>query len=159
MHHSDQVETIITDDSPVAQVAHLRILSASLVPKEGHVVPSAAEMRALLGPEMEEYLDEEAEQIQSAVEKAYPSGHASGSRVIRDQSGELEAEQMDATVGRKGDWVAVGSVTGYNGPSRKGKEREVFATLEDEVRACFHNLRGQSSAWCPKTRLTQMDCS
>lgn len=111
-------------------------------------------MRALLGPEMEEYLDEEAEDVQAAVERASSSGAASGSRVVRDGRGEVEGggteEQMGVTVGRKGDWVAIGGVTGYNGPSRKGKEREVFATLEDEVKACFHNLRGQSSTpRCP----------
>lgn len=99
-------------------------------------------MRELLGPEMEEYLDEEAEDVRDAAAGAQPSSVASTSRV---QLEVIEDEEVnDITVGRQGNWVGVGGVTGYNSPSWKGKERVVFESLEDEVRACFHNLRGRS---------------
>ncbi|KAL7411096.1 hypothetical protein BDY24DRAFT_343422 [Mrakia frigida] len=139
----DQLQPIITDSSPVAQVAHLRIVAASLVPKPNHIVPSPAEMRALLGrDEVEEYLDEEAEEVRDVVLEVRPEGGVASTSRVEVAMGKLEEAEMGVTVGRKGKWVAVGGVTGYNEvKSRKGKERAGFETLEEEVTECFWNLR------------------
>lgn len=104
-------------------------------------------MREILGPETEEYLDEEAEEVRDQVEGvASTSSRVSLEKKKSGETEEREEEEMAVMVGRRGNWVAVGGVTGYNWrTSRKGKEREVFESSEDEVRACFHNLRGSYS--------------
>lgn len=127
------------DASPVAPVAHLRILKATLQAKEDFQPLTSAAARALLDEALEDtdevYMDEDSLDIRDKVVKGSDGGPdvkglQLGQDVVLEGTGGVERSE-------RGGWVCVGGVTGVPPQSS-----EAGLSLDEEVHSLFRNLKG-----------------
>lgn len=127
------------DASPVAPVAHLRIIKASLQAKEDFQPLTSAAARALLDEALEDtdevYMDEDSLDIREKVVKGTDGGPdveglQLGQDVVLEGTGGVERSE-------RGGWVCVGGVTGVPAQSS-----EAGLSLDEEVHNLFRNLKG-----------------
>lgn len=147
--HSDETTIVTTDPSDFAPVAHLKIQRASLVPKPDHRIPSNKELLELLGGEPD-LLDDEAESVRGSAADSWRISSPSDERNAKEESnaspGPVE-NSGETSFARRGGWVAVGGVTAFNGKDKRQAKAGPFKDIEDEVVACFQNLRGALRAF------------
>lgn len=124
----------------MAPVAHLQIVSASLIAKPDYIRPDSASLKALLVRDDDGYLDEEARDLANEIASLSPLtagtfSPAGATDQVDQTASPYQPRALSASAFREG-WSTF-SIDGGN--------VNQAASLETEVRACFGHLRGELS--------------
>lgn len=141
----DQTTTVVSDSSPFSTVAHLHLDSVSLspdpkpdVPAQESFVELQARIRSTIDVGVPPVLDEAAQEWEEAARRAYEvveadSALASSSTPVAEQEAEPTARARRANDG----WLYVSEIVAPVEARR--------CEIEEEVRACFEALEGESA--------------
>ena len=146
---STKTTTVVSNPDPFSTVAHLHLDTCTLVSKPSYPLNETwaekqERVRALVG--MPPLLAEDASEIRQAYELDAPEVELKEA-VVAPAAVEVAT---GPTISRLGDWIAFAEVTAF-----KAGSKAAVLSLEDEVKACFANLRGWSDLSCTEfTSLT-----
>lgn len=135
--------TVISNDDPYSTIAHLHLDECTLADKPDYPHNETWEekrlrIKALVGVPL--LFDELADEVQEDIKRVYGTDSLPSElqALINLRLSRPLVQRSDASITRRGDWLALSEVTAY----KAGVEDEAL-TLEEEVTRCFSNLEGK----------------